>query len=246
MPHTTILSNWQKAHQNGEKQLAVLLDPDKFRPESCLNIIMLAHKVGVGCFFVGGSLLSADLLGQQLTFIKKHSDLPVILFPGGSYQINNAADGLLLLSLISGRNPDLLIGQHVLAAPMLRQSGLQIMPTGYILIEGGHVSSVQYISHTNPIPAHKPDIAAATAMAGEMLGLQLIYLEAGSGAKSPVEAATIAAVRKSISLPLIVGGGIRTPESAARAAKAGADIIVIGTAFEQDPTLLYQIANSIL
>jgi phosphoglycerol geranylgeranyltransferase len=227
MPHTTILSNWQKAHQNGEKQLAVLLDPDKFRPESCLNIIMLAHKVGVGCFFVGGSLLSADLLGQLLTFLKKH-------------------DGLLLLSLISGRNPDLLIGQHVLAAPMLRQSGLQIMPTGYILIEGGHVSSVQYISHTNPIPAHKPDIAAATAMAGEMLGLQLIYLEAGSGAKSPVEAATIAAVRKSISLPLIVGGGIRTPESAARAAKAGADIIVIGTAFEQDPTLLYQIANSIL
>lgn len=241
----SILAQWKQAHQTNQKQLAVLLDPDKFRPDACAHIIQLAHQANVGCFFVGGSLLSTDLLDKQLSFLQANTDLPIILFPGGSYQINPRADGILLLSLISGRNPDLLIGQHVLAAPMLRQSGLQIISTGYILIEGGHVSSVQYISDTNPIPAHKPDIAAATAVAGEMLGMQLIYLEAGSGAKQPVSVDTIAAVRRSIGLPLIVGGGIRTPQAAAQAAQAGADIIVVGTAFENDPNTLRDIAKSI-
>lgn len=160
-------------------------------------------------------------------------------------QVSTAADGILLLSLISGRNAELLIGRHVIAAPALRRSGLEILPTGYMLIDGGAPTSVSYMSNTMPIPANKPDIAQCTAMAGEMLGLQVLYMDAGSGAQNPVSAAMIEAVRKSVQLPLIVGGGLRHPESVLNAMSAGADIVVVGTAIEQEPGLLERMADAV-
>lgn len=170
---------------------------------------------------------------------------PRILFPGNVLQVSREAEAILLLSLISGRNPDLLIGQHVIAAPYLKESGLEILPTGYLLIDGGSPTSVSYMSNTIPIPANKPDIARCTAMAGEMLGLRLMYLDAGSGARNPVPEAMIRAVRSEIGVPLIVGGGIRIPEQAMAAVSAGADLIVIGNAVEQSPQLILEMAEAI-
>ena len=184
-------------------------------------------------------------LEDCVSTLKKQSNIPVILFPGSPAQVTPLADGILLLSLISGRNADLLIGQHVQAAATLKTSGLQILPTGYVLIDGGAPTTVSYISNTLPIPANKPEIAAVTALAGEQLGLKLIYLEAGSGAENPVPQEMIKAVSKQIDVPLIVGGGIRNGEAAYQACQAGADIIVIGTAFEQQPELLPEIASAV-
>jgi phosphoglycerol geranylgeranyltransferase len=169
----------------------------------------------------------------------------VILFPGSPSQLSKYADALLYLSLISGRNPELLIGQHVISAPFVRKSGLEIMPTGYMVVDGGAPTTVSYISNASPIPADKNEIALCTAMAGEMLGMRLIYMDAGSGAKRAITEAMIEKVAKNIEVPLIVGGGITTPEKAYLNCKAGADIIVVGNAIEKDPTLIAEISAAI-
>ena len=226
-----------------KKQFAVLIDPDKFNPSS--DLIEQCNAAKVDYLLLGGSILSTGNLEQCLEKIKKQTSIPVILFPGNTFQISAKADGIFLLSLISGRNPDTLIGKHVIAAPMLRKSKLEIISTGYILVESGKQTTVSYISNTQPIPADKDDVAACTAMAGEMLGLKLIYLEAGSGALHPVSSSMIKKVKENISVPLIVGGGIRTPEKAIQACKAGADIIVVGNAIESDKMLVKNIADSV-
>ncbi|CAA9315433.1 MAG: Homolog of geranylgeranylglyceryl phosphate synthase [uncultured Cytophagales bacterium] len=196
-------------------------------------------------FLVGGSLLTTTFLNSTVRTLKANSNIPVILFPGSNLHIDPSADAILLLSLISGRNPDFLIGQHVIAAPVLKKSKLEILPTGYMLIESGKPTTVSYISNTTPIPYDKPEVAACTAMAGEMLGLQLIYLDAGSGAQRPVSPRTIAAVRKSVEVPVVVGGGITTPQAAEEALQAGADVIVIGNGIEKDPNLLVEVSERI-
>jgi putative glycerol-1-phosphate prenyltransferase len=177
--------------------------------------------------------------------MKSKSNIPAILFPGNSFQLSYKADAILFLSLISGRNAELLIGNHVISAPFLKVSPLEIIPTGYMLIEGGVMTSVQYMSNTNPIPNTKPDIAMCTAMAGEMLGLKQIYMDAGSGAQKPVSAEMITAVSSTISIPLIVGGGIKSPEQASINVAAGADVIVVGNAIEKDPSLIKEISAAI-
>jgi putative glycerol-1-phosphate prenyltransferase len=230
------------AKQRGEKQIAVLLDPDKIRLQHIEKALELAVECGVDNFFIGGSLVVNSMLDPLLTELKERCNIPLLLFPGSSFQLSYRADGILLLSLISGRNPELLIGQHVLAAPYLKMSPLEIISTGYMLVEGGVQTSVQYMSNTNPIPAGKDDIAVCTALAGEMLGLKMIYLEAGSGASNPVSESMIEAVSGAITVPLIVGGGIRTPEKAAANFRAGADLIVVGNAIESDPGLIRELA----
>jgi phosphoglycerol geranylgeranyltransferase len=198
----------------------------------------LAAECGVDYFFIGGSLVVNNMLDDVLNDIKKQCDIPMILFPGNSFQLSYRADALLFLSLISGRNPELLIGQHVISAPFLKMSPLEIISTGYILIDGGVMTSVQYMSNTYPIPAHKDDIAVCTALAGEMLGLKLMYMDAGSGAKNPISESMIENVSGAVSVPLIVGGGIRTPEKVAANLRAGADLVVVGNAIEKDPVLI--------
>ena len=244
MTHTiyhTILSG--KAKSN--KAFAVLIDPDKLNEQSLLTTIEIAVKAKVDFFFVGGSLVVTDTLDKMVSTIKKHCTIPVVLFPGSPDQITSKADALLYLSLISGRNPELLIGQHVISAPFVKQSGLEIIPVGYMLIDGGTPTTVSYISNTNPIPSNKNDIAICTAMAGEMLGLKLIYMDAGSGALKAIPTAMIKEVAKHIQIPLVVGGGITTPEKAKENCMAGADIIVVGNAAEKDPELITAISNSI-
>ena len=240
-----ILTSLATARAKGEKKLAVLLDPDKQSEGSLERTISLSIEAGVDFFFIGGSLLLHDRLEACLVRLGALSAIPRILFPGNVLQVSREAEAILLLSLISGRNPDLLIGQHVIAAPYLKESGLEILPTGYLLIDGGSPTSVSYMSNTIPIPANKPDIARCTAMAGEMLGLRLMYLDAGSGARNPVPEAMIRAVRSEIGVPLIVGGGIRIPEQAMAAVSAGADLIVIGNAIEQSPQLILEMAEAI-
>ena len=226
-----------------KKQIAVLIDPDKTDKKKLQKITEAANKSNIDFFLVGGSLLLKNNLEETIQSIKKLSRKKVFLFPGNPGQICDKADGILLLSLISGRNADLLIGSHVQAAPLLKQSKLTIIPTGYILIESGAATTVSYISNTTPIPADKPEIAACTALAGEQLGLQCIYLEAGSGAQNPVRTATIKAVKKMIDIPLIVGGGIRSKIQIEAAFSAGADIAVIGTAIENDVHFLEEIKS---
>lgn len=233
------------ARKHSKKLFAVLIDPDKMKMSGIDEIIRTAIESRIDFFFIGGSLIVSDMLDKCISAIKSACDIPVVLFPGNSYQLSYRADGILFLSLISGRNPELLIGNHVLAAPFLKLSALEILSTGYLLIDGGVATTVSYISNTQPIPAAKPDIAACTAMAGEMLGMKLIYLDAGSGALRPVPAETIQAVAGAVDAPIIVGGGIRSPEAAVNAAEAGADIIVVGNAIETDPGLIYDISTAL-
>jgi phosphoglycerol geranylgeranyltransferase len=241
-----ILDILKLRHQQGKKSIAVLVDPDKAEdPARLLQMINLVSENCVDFFFVGGSLVTTTNLSSVINQIKENISIPVILFPGSSLQIDPAADAILFLSLISGRNPDLLIGQHVVAAPILKNNKMEVMSTGYILINSGRTTSVAYISNTTPIPDDKYSLAACTAMAGEMLGLQLIYLDAGSGAEKEISAKMIATVRKSVNVPLIVGGGINTAQKAITALEAGADMIVIGNALEKDPDLLISIADKV-
>lgn len=224
------------------KLLAVLVDPDRYTDDSMTRLVQAALAAGIDYFLVGGSLVSRPV-DQTVEFLKQSSDIPVILFPGSLLQISRKADALLLLSLISGRNPELLIGNHVIAAPVLKNSGLEIISTGYMLIEDGRSSSVEYISNTKPIPEGKPDIAIATALAGEMIGHSLIYLEAGSGASRHVPAALIRAVKDNIKIPLVVGGGIATGEDLQRVYSAGADMAVIGNILEKGVDRLAEISR---
>ena len=231
--------------QQGRKSFALLLDPDKLSLAQLPHTIALAQKAAVDYIFIGGSLMINNDLDNFIKTIKQNCSIPTILFPGSSRQLSYQADGLLFLSLISGRNADLLIGKHVETAPFIKMSNLEVLPTGYMLIDGGVATSVSYMSNTNPIPASKNDIAVCTAMAGEMLGLKLIYMDAGSGAKNPISTDMIQAVSNHIQAPLIIGGGISSPAQAASSAKAGADIIVVGNAAEKEPELIISIAQAI-
>jgi len=217
-------------------KLAILLDPDKELQVDVDAMVANGHKVGASVILVGGSLVTKPV-DRFIEKLKAKTSLPVVLFPGSAMQFAPNADGILFLSLISGRNPDFLIGQHVAVAPTVKQSGVEVIPTGYILIDGGSPTSVQYMSQTMPIPNTKPEIAVATAIAGELLGLKAIYLEAGSGAMDPVPAELIQAVRKAITIPIIVGGGIRTREQYQSALDAGANLVVVGNGLEANPQL---------
>ncbi|MEI6346882.1 MAG: geranylgeranylglyceryl/heptaprenylglyceryl phosphate synthase [Bacteroidota bacterium] len=230
---------------NNRKKLAVLIDPDKTSKEQLQIVFEIYIRAKVDVFLVGSSLLLRNSVCEVVEFLKQNTTIPVYLFPGNIMQVCSKADGILLLSLISGRNPELLIGQQVLAAPSIKAANFDVIPTGYMLIDSGKTTSVEYMSNTKPIPSDKPDIAVCTAMAGEQLGMKAVYLEAGSGAKKPVPAELIAAVRDSIEVEIWVGGGIKTPQAAIEACNAGADVIVIGTAFEQSPELIEKIATAI-
>lgn len=238
-----LLQSLTKDASGGRKKFAVLIDPDKLKASSIKKLAGIAGKAGVDYFFFGGSLLTNHEGDEQIRLLKEHSDIPVILFPGSSLQIYSSAHAILLLSLISGRNPEMLIGKHVESAALLKASKLEIMPTAYMLVDGGKPTSVSYISNTMPIPSDKPDIAACTALAGEMLGMKLIYMDAGSGALNPVPSEMIMKVKQEISLPVIVGGGISDIRKAKNALEAGADVIVIGNAIEKNPTLMADIGG---
>jgi len=241
----TIYQNLLAQTERGRKQLAVLVDPDKLLNREVEGIAISAAKSQVDYFFVGGSLLVNNELDQCIRTLKANSDIPVILFPGNSMQISWRADAILFLSLISGRNAEMLIGRHVITAPYLKLSPLEVISCGYMLVESGKTTAVQYMSNTMPIPADKMDIAICTAMAGEMLGLKMIYLEAGSGAQHSVSIPMIEQVKQSINIPLIVGGGLRTPENVRDAANAGADIIVVGNAFEKNSGLIDEMTDAV-
>ncbi len=236
--YDTIIKNKAK----GKKLFAVLIDPDKFES---VEVIKKANRAGVDFIMVGGSLLSNGSFENCIQTIKKNTTIPIIIFPGNHLQISKNAAAILLLSLISGRNPELLIGKHVIAAPLIKASNLEVLSTGYMLIESGKQTAASYISNTNPIPADKNDIAVCTAMAGEQLGLKLIYMDAGSGAQNVIPADMIKKVSKNITIPLIIGGGIDSPKKALLACQSGADIIVVGNAIEKNVSLIESIAKTI-
>ncbi len=224
--------------QTNKKMLAVLLDPDKISLEEIGNTTRLITQSGAGIILVGGSLMLSAHIDVFVKKIKQNTDLPVILFPGNTVQICDSADAILFLSLISGRNPEYLIGQQVVAAPLLKNTSLEILPTSYLLIDGGKETTASYISHTKPIPADKTGIAVATALAGHMMGHRFLYMDTGSGAHLHVPVNMIAEISKNIPAPLFVGGGIRTAEELEAVFDAGAQIAVVGTAFEHNPDVL--------
>jgi putative glycerol-1-phosphate prenyltransferase len=231
--------------QQRKKQIAILVDPDKHQEADFIAMAQRFKNLPIDYLFVGGSLLSRDLLDSCLQAFKEGTDIPLVIFPGSVMQVNSKADALLLLSLVSGRNPDLLIGRHVEAVPYIKQAKIETLSTAYMLIDGGNITTAQYISSTLPIPADKAEIASLTAQAAEMLGHKLVYLDGGSGAKNAVPDAMIRQVRKDIDLPLMVGGGIRTPELATAKCAAGADLLVIGNVLEQQPELLQQMVEAV-
>ena len=226
------------------KKLAILIDPENTNhADDLADLIETASQATVDFIFVGGSLVTHNRIDEVVTAIKTKTDLPVVLFPGGLNQISAQADAILFLSLISGRNPEFLISKQVAAAPLVKKIGLTVIPTGYLLI--GTTSSASYMSNTTPIPYNKSDIAKATALAGEMMGNQVIYLDAGSGAQEPVRAEMISEVRKVITTPLIVGGGITSFDEAYTALEAGADILVVGNATEKNPQVIKEIGGAV-
>ena len=240
-----LYKNILQKKEQGKKLFAILIDPDKQKNSELLLIIKNANESNVDYFFVGGSLLINDNLNDCIKTIKDNSKIPVILFPGNAMQINQNADGILFLSLISGRNPELLIGKQVITAPILKQTALEVMSTGYMLIDSGKPTTASYMSNTMPIPRDKIGIATSTAIAGEYLGLKLIYMDGGSGAEQPIKIDMIKKVSSSIKIPLIIGGGICSAKKAIDNCKAGADLIVVGNAIEEDPSLILDISQAI-
>ena len=228
--------------RDGKSGFAVLVDPDKVSPTDMEYLASLCNDAGVDYLLMGGSLVVAQHIERCIQRFKSETDIPVILFPGSPSQVSPAADALLYLSLISGRNPDLLIGQHVVSAPAVKSSGLEVISTGYMVIDGGTQTAVSYMSHSAPIPANKPDVALCTAWAGELQGKHVIYMDAGSGAQYPISKEMIHKVSSNIDIPLIIGGGIRTPEKVQENCKAGAQIIVVGNAIEKDPSLIKEMS----
>jgi phosphoglycerol geranylgeranyltransferase len=231
--------------QVGRKSFAVLVDPDKVTPAQLDALIRLGTDAHIDYFFIGGSLLVNNTLEQCVQHIKQSCNIPIVLFPGSNMHICHQADAILYLSLISGRNPDLLISKHVESAPLLYKSPLEVISTGYMLIDGGVPTSVSYMSNTQPIPYDKVDIALCTALAGELLGMKLLFLDAGSGAIRPISEAMIHTISHRVHIPLIVGGGIHTPEKAVANARAGADLIVVGNAIENNANLLSEMAHAV-
>jgi len=240
-----ILTSIDTKKQEGKKSFAVLIDPDKITPAYINTLVGISIEAKVDYFLVGGSLVTSDNLDNSVLLLKQACDIPVILFPGSPSQITKNADALLYLSLISGRNAELLIGQHVISAPHVKRSGLEIIPTGYIVVDGGAPTTVSYISNASPVPADKADIAMCTALAGEMLGMKIIYMDAGSGAKRPISEEMIRTVSENISCPLIIGGGITDPEKAYLNCKAGADVIVVGNAIEKSVSLIKEMSAAV-
>lgn len=241
----SVLKKLKYYKETQKKSFALLIDPDNVSELDCIELLHLAESAAVDFLFIGGSLITGNNLGRIVEICKSNTQIPVVLFPGSSLHIDTEADAILFLSLISGRNPDFLIGQHILAAPILKRSRLEILPTGYMLVDTGKQTTVSFISNTTPIPYDKPDVAACIAMAGEMLGLQIIYMDGGSGAEKPISPQMISAVRKAVDTPLIVGGGINSPEKVQIALKAGADVIVVGNAIEKNSGLILKITQTI-
>lgn len=231
---TNIYQNILEAKANKRKLLAILLDPDKIELEHTAILISKINQSPATHIFIGGSQVHNNIIDDLIVKIKQESKLPVVLFPGNPSQISNKADGILFLSLISGRNPDYLIGYQIQAATVLKSTQLEIIATGYILIESGTITAVERVSETKPLNRIDCDLAVATALAGEMLGYKLIYLEAGSGAKQAVPCEMIKKVAQNTDIPLLVGGGIKNLQGIQEAFLAGADLVVIGTAFEND------------
>jgi len=241
-----IMNNLISKAETGKKSIGVLIDPDKVDSERSLQkILNICVENRIDYFLVGGSLITTNNIGAVVGEMKACSDIPVLLFPGSNMYLDFSADAILFLSLISGRNPELLIGQHVVAAPILKRSNIEVIPTGYMLIGNKNDTTASYMSNTIPIPASKPPVAVCTAIAGEMLGLRSIYLDAGSGAMQPVPEKMIKMVSKSIELPLIVGGGLNTTDKALRALQAGADMVVLGNGIEENPGLLIEVTSEI-
>lgn len=223
---------WRK-----RKLVAQLIDPDRAGEDVLVTAAQYGGEAGVDLFLAGGSLTGVPV-SDVIRRLKQLSTIPVVLFPGNLTQLTTEADAVFLLSLISGRNPELLIGNQVIAAPFLKDMRDRVIPVGYMLIDCGGGTSVEYMSQTLPIPSGKNDIAVATALAGEMLGMKAIYLEGGSGATRPVDPSMIRAVRGELTIPIITGGGIDSPEKVEQAFAAGADMVVIGNGCEQNPVLI--------
>lgn len=241
----SIYDNILKSKKEGKKIFAILIDPDKQTNEELLETVDIANNSNVDYFFVGGSLLINNSLEQSILTIKSNSSIPVVLFPGNAMQVSENADAILFLSLISGRNPEMLIGQQVITAPLLKQTDLEVLSTGYMLIDSGKPTTVSYMSNTTPIPYEKNYVAACTAMAGEMLGLKLIFMDGGSGAKTPISSQMIKSVSDNVDVPLIIGGGICSASKALENCQAGADIIVVGNAIEKENGLIKEISEAI-
>jgi phosphoglycerol geranylgeranyltransferase len=232
--------------KKGGKSFCWLIDPDKYNPAILLKRLKIANQANVGYIFLGGSLLFKNGIDEIIKIVKSETEIPLILFPGNTLQISKDADGILFLSLISGRNPDYLIGRHVEIAPMLKTTGIEVIPTAYMLVDSGTPTTVSYISNTVPIPYNKTDIAISTAIAGELLGMKLIFLEAGSGAGIQVGTEMVEGVKAYINIPLIVGGGIRTVDHLKQAFSGGADLVVVGNAIETNDKLISQFAEAAL
>lgn len=226
------------AYQNKTAQLAVLLDPDSELNDSLIDFISDCIKNGVDYFFVGGSLTTEDHLEEIILFIKANCTIPVVLFPGSLQQLNQHADAVLFLSVLSSRNAEHIIGQQVIAAPHVKKLGLEPIGTAYLVVDGGKATTVSYITNSAPIPNNKPRIAAATAMAADIMGFPIVYLDAGSGAQQNVSPAIIQAVSVSIQKPLVVGGGITSAQQAELAWQSGATVVVVGNVLEENPKLI--------
>lgn len=240
-----IYVQFRELKRQGKHAFAVLIDPDSVTPESMKALAKRCNDAAVDFIFMGGSIMVTRHVDDCIRSFKAESTIPVVLFPGSPSQVSAEADALLYLALISGRNPDLLIGQHVISAPAIKASGLEVISTGYLVIDGGVPTTVSYMSHSAPIPANKPDVALCTAWAGELQGKHLIYMDAGSGARFPVSTEMIQRVSSNIELPLVVGGGIRTPEKAFENCQAGAQVIVVGNAIEKDPGLIRAMSEAV-
>ena len=245
MSSSSVLNSLVNLRKQNKKAFAVLIDPDNTDMDQIIETAQLCNDANVDYVFVGGSLMLSNHLDECIKTFKSKSSIPVILFPGSPSQVSKEADALLYLSLISGRNPELLIGAHVVSAPKIKASGLEIISTGYIVIDGGKPTTVSYMSHSAPIPYDKDDIAVCTAIAGEFLGKNVLYMDAGSGAINPISEKMIQKVSNQISIPLIVGGGISSPEKAIANCQAGADIIVVGNALEKNKHLIKVLAEAI-
>lgn len=243
MQRNSIAASFDSFSNAGRKALAVLFDPDDTDERSLIQSLNVCLENKVDYLFVGGSLVTSNNLHEVVSMIKSYTDIPCVLFPGNAIQIDTAADGILFLSLISGRNPELLIGQHVVAAPVVKRSNLEVIPTGYMLVNSGKPTSASYISNSQPLPNDKPSLAASTALAGEMLGLKTIYMDAGSGADEPISPKIIKAVKHNVSIPVIVGGGLNSAAKAKRALDAGADVIVIGNGAQKNLSLLTEVSE---
>ena len=237
-----LLKQLQNNQKSNRCSLAVLVDPDNLKVDTIEQFVTGLDEQFVDVILFGGSLITENKFSEKLAMLKKFSNLPVYLFPGNSIQLSKEADGILFLSLLSGRNAEFLIGQQVVAAPFLKQSGLDVLSTAYLMIDGGKLTTAHYMSNTLPIPNNKPEIAVNTAIAAEFMGFKCIYLDSGSGADKPVSVDVISAIKANVSLPIIVGGGINSIDKAKQVKLAGADMIVIGTAFENNKLSIKEIA----